>query len=346
MSRLKVVVGGQYGSEAKGAVTARLALDSTAPLVVRVGGPNAGHTVVDAAAREWKLRHVPAGFVNPRAMLALAAGSEVDPEVLFDEIGTLEDAGYAIGSRLWVDPQATLLDSSHIAAEQGSTLNERLGSTAKGVGAARSDRIWRTADLVGSLHHPTSVAELIEDWHTTGHDIIIEGTQGFGLGLHAGHYPFCTSGDARAVDMLAQAGVSPWRWAMRDIEVWVVFRTRPIRVAGNSGPLPGETTWGELGLPEEYTTVTKRVRRVGEWDPTMAMEALAANGAPSPAIRIAMTMLDHIFPETAGATVWADLSDRAKAWLREREQELGQPIDLIGTGPYTQTMGVALNANA
>ena len=345
MSRLKVVVGGQYGSEAKGAVTARLALDSPSPLVVRVGGPNAGHTVVDACGREWKLRHVPAGFVNPRAMLALAAGSEVDPQVLFEEIGALEDAGYAIEDRIRVDSQATLLDASHIAAEQGSTLNERLGSTAKGVGAARADRIWRTADLTGSsLLGPANVADLIEDWHSVGSDVIIEGTQGFGLGLHAGHYPFCTSGDARAVDMLAQAGVSPWRWDQTDIEVWVVFRTRPIRVAGNSGPLPGETTWGDLGLPEEYTTVTKRVRRVGEWDAQMAVEALAANGAPSPAIRIAMTMLDHMFPETAGVTVWRDLSERAKTWLREREQELGQPINLIGTGPYTQTMGVATNA--
>jgi len=344
MSRLKVVVGGQYGSEAKGAVTARLALDSTAPLVVRVGGPNAGHTVVDAAGRTWKLRHVPVGFLNPRAMLALAAGSEISPEVLFDEINLLEEAGYEIASRLWVDPQATLLEDRHITTEQQSSLNERLGSTAKGVGAARADRVWRTADLAGSLHNPTTVADLVEDWHTTGHDVIIEGTQGFGLGLHAGHYPFCTSGDARAVDMLAQAGVSPWRWSLSDIEVWVVFRTRPIRVAGNSGPLRGETSWNELGLPEEFTTVTKRVRRVGEWDTDLAYAAMAANGAPSPALRVAMTMLDHLFPEVSGKTEYAQLSDRAKDWLHEREKELGQPIDMIGTGPYTQTMGVSINA--
>jgi adenylosuccinate synthase len=140
MSRLMVVVGGQYGSEAKGAVTARLAADSASPLVVRVGGPNAGHTVVDRG-REWKLRHVPVGFVNPRAMLALAAGSEINAEVLYSEINALEDAGYEIANRLHVDPQATLLENSHIEQEEGSTLNKRLGSTAKGVGAARSDRV-------------------------------------------------------------------------------------------------------------------------------------------------------------------------------------------------------------
>jgi adenylosuccinate synthase len=277
-------------------------------------------------------------------MLALAAGSEINPEVLFDEINLLEEAGYEIASRLWVDPQATLLSEDHIETGQASSLNERLGSTAKGVGAARADRVWRTAELTGSLHNPTTVADLVEDWHTTGHDVIIEGTQGFGLGLHAGHYPFCTSGDARAVDMLAQAGVSPWRWSLSDIEVWVVFRTRPIRVAGNSGPLRGETSWNELGLPEEFTTVTKRVRRVGEWDTDLAYAAMAANGAPSPALRVAMTMLDHLFPEVSGKTEYAQLSDRAKDWLHDREKELGQPIDMIGTGPYTQTMGVSINA--
>jgi len=234
-----------------------------------------------------------------------------------------------------------LLDDNHIAMEVASTLNDRLGSTAKGVGAARADRIWRTADLAGGILNPVSVTELIEDSYTVDRDVIIEGTQGWGLGLHAGQYPFCTSGDARAIDMMAQAGAVPWRWPADRLEVWIVFRTRPIRVAGNSGPLYGETSWKELGLPEEYTTVTKRVRRVGEWDPELAMEALAANGAPSQATRIAITMLDHLFPDVAGATEISQLSHGSRAWLEQREKELGLPVDMVGTGPYTQVrMGV------
>ena len=339
MSKLMVVVGGQYGSEAKGAVTARLALGCDEPLVVRVGGPNAGHTVVDSATTEWKLRHVPVGFVNPRATLALAPGSEVNAEVLFEEINALEEAGYAIGWRMHVDPTATLLEAQHIKDEAASTLNDRLGSTAKGVGAARADRIWRTAELAGALHNPAHVPDLIEDWNTAGRDVIIEGTQGFGLGIHAGLYPYCTSGDCRAVDFMAQAGVSPWRWRPEEVEIWIVFRTRPIRVAGNSGPLHAETDWSTLGLPEEYTTVTKRVRRVGEWDPDLAYRAMCANGAPSPQIRIAITMLDQLFPEVKGATQWSLLSERARRWIADKSFELGQPINLIGTSPYTQVVG-------
>ncbi|QOR55602.1 MAG: adenylosuccinate synthetase [Phage 66_12] len=335
-----VVCGGQYGSEAKGAITAHLAKDCQEPLVVRVGGPNAGHTVIDDDGREWKLRHVPVGFVNPAATLALAPGSEVNPRILWEEISALEAAGHKIQGRMCVDPQATLLDDTHVAAESASTLNDRLGSTAKGVGAARADRTWRTAELASGVLNPVKVPTLIEDWRTAGRDVIIEGTQGFGLGLHAGLYPYCTSGDCRAIDFLAQCGVSPWAWDPDDLDIWVVFRTRPIRVAGNSGPLMGETTWGQLGLPEEYTTVTKRVRRVGEWDSRLAYAALAANGGPAVQTHVAITMLDQLFPEVQGVTTLSDLSQRAIDWLREKTNELGQPVDLIGTSPSTQVRGV------
>jgi adenylosuccinate synthase len=94
-----------------------------------------------------------------------------------------------------------------------------------------------------------------------------------------------------------------------------------------------------LGLPEEFTTVTKKVRRVGEWDPELAQEALFANGGPRGSTRIAITMLDHLFPEVSGVTVWSGLSHEARVWLDVRENELGAPIDMVGTGPYTQAMG-------
>lgn len=67
---LAVVVGGQYGSEGKGAIAAQLSAKApggSEHVAIRVAGPNAGHTVigpeaVDTSAlearvhREWKLR--------------------------------------------------------------------------------------------------------------------------------------------------------------------------------------------------------------------------------------------------------------------------------------------------
>jgi adenylosuccinate synthase len=336
---LSVVVGGQYGSEAKGTVVGWLAKQTKDPVVVRVGGPNAGHTVYDADGREWKLRAVPVGFVNPGADLVIAAGSEVDLRVLSAEVADLEAAGHKIQDRLFVDKEATALKQVHVDQEFEVGLNGRLGSTAKGVGAARAARLWRQADRFGDLDQglvcPVDTVGGIRAALEEYRHVIVEGTQGYGLGLHAGQYPFCTSGDVRAIDFLSQVGISPWEQSIRigGLQIWIVFRTRPIRVAGNSGDLLGETTWEQLQLPIEYTTVTKRERRVGEWDLDLAHRALEANGHPSPCTRVALMMLDQVFPEVAGQTA---LSTEALTWVTNKAEELGHPIDLVGTGPTTQ----------
>src|SRR5882724_12243491 len=118
---LQVIVGGQYGSEGKGAIAAYLAAEQDSLLALRVAGPNAGHTVIGrcppecpdgvppdhavtsgtiagrhlASAHPWRLRHVPvAAVTNPDAQLALAPGSEIDPDVITQEILSLDAAGY------------------------------------------------------------------------------------------------------------------------------------------------------------------------------------------------------------------------------------------------------------
>jgi adenylosuccinate synthase len=107
--------------------------------------------------------------------------------------------------------------------------------------------------------------------------IVIEGSKGYGLSLlHGGYYPKATTRDTTAASFLGEAGLSP-----RDVDdVTLVLRCHPIRVAGDSGPLKGETTWREIaknaGLPKNYcelTTATKKVRRVGTFDPELVREA-------------------------------------------------------------------------
>jgi adenylosuccinate synthase len=336
-STLSVVVGGLYGSEAKGTIVGMLAMQTDAPVVVRVGGPNAGHTVYDSDFREWKLRQIPVGFINPNAELVIAAGSEINYGILTEEVQELEAAGHKILGRLWVDREATILTGEHIAHEEQMQLTDQFGSTAKGVGAARADRVWRMASRFGDIDsHGVDTMTVVNHALKEDRHVIIEGTQGYGLGLHAGEYPFCTSGDVRAIDFMSQVGISPWSNIVKRLSIWIVFRTRPIRVAGNSGCLKGETTWEQLHLPNEYTTVTKRVRRVGEWDPDLAQQALAANGHPSKYTCVAMMMLDQMFPEVREAEHVDQLSLPARRWLSQRETEMQHAIQLIGTGPNTQ----------
>ena len=340
MSTVDVVVGGQYGSEGKGAVAAALVANRHAhngepPASVRVGGPNAGHTAYDPWGRRWALRQVPVGaVVHERAPLVIAAGSEVDPLVLEDGISQLHEAGIMVRNRLVVDEQATVILDAHKQDE--AALTGKIGSTAKGIGAARAARMMRQAPLVADVPLP------VETGPTGGHirnmavtrGVVIEGTQGYGLGLHAGHYPYCTSGDVTAVDTLALAGVSPWMLGI-EVEPWVVLRAYPIRVAGNSGPMLNERSWDELGLEPEQTTVTKKTRRVGEWDPELAVRAIEANGGPG-AVRLALTMADHICPEIAGAqTVRSLQGTDAASWVLEVEDQLENPVEYVGTGPTT-----------
>lgn len=344
MGTLQVVVDGQYGSTGKGSVAAHLARNSSKPVsAVRVAGPNAGHTAVDQDGQRWPLRCIPvAAVVNPSAQLYLAAGSEIDISVLLREVEALEAAGHKIRDRLTIDPLATILEARHHHTEAAAQLTDRIGSTGKGIGAARADRIMRTAAVVRDtdlqdLCAIAPVAPLLRGALAADELLQIEGTQGYGLGLHTDNYPQVTSSDCRAVDFVAMAGVSPWDPVVTDLEIVVVYRPYPIRVAGNSGPLKGETTWEGLGLPEERTTVTHKVRRVGHWDPALALAALHANGGPSDHVHVALTMADQLDPAVAGVTTPGPLMGSAAVneFMAMVENQLSTPVWLVGTSDRT-----------
>lgn len=366
---LDVVVGTQYGSEGKGHVTdqtIRLYADAPAPVLsVRVGGPNAGHCVIDPeTGHKYAFRSLPVGAIHNTHLL-VAAGSELDMAVLLAEIEEVSEQGRPV--TLNIDPQVTVLTRDHIRQEQDSDLNARTGSTAKGIGAARADRVWRRAPIVADLYGEDlapevaeaaalldkirsrvaigggvlthqDTAEYIENIRHTrgGAHVVIEGTQGYGLGLHAGLYPQCTSNDARAIDFLAMAGVNPWDGWDR-FQVIGATRTNPIRVAGNSGPLKGETTWEDLGQQSERTTVTQKTRRVGEWDAELVSNAVRHGGVHA----IALTMVDKVFPEIAGQAGALPMSELARTYpevhdfVRQVEKDAGARVAMICTGEAT-----------
>lgn len=338
-SKVTVVVGAQFGSEGKGAICGHLGYSMGArDVAIRVAGPNAGHTVIHRPSdTEVKLRCLPvAAVTSPDCQLHIAAGSEIDMEVLFDEIAMVRRAtGIDPTPRLSIHPSATILRPKHQEVEAAVGLTSLIGSTGKGIGAARADRIMRQADTVESIQQ---LAYFIGDpgpfdLFDRG-DVVIEGTQGYGLGLHTTNYPQVTSSDCRAIDFLAMAGISPWAPQITQLEVILVARVYPIRVAGNSGPLHGETTWAELGLPEERTTVTNNVRRVGKWDQELVEEAIQANGGGNfhPNVTLALTMLDHRFPDAYGM---GELEDAQIEWVEELGDSLGIHVAYVGTGPDT-----------
>src|SRR5712692_3784116 len=230
---LWVVVGGQYGSEGKGKVSAFITKQENIDICVRCGGPNSGHSFVDENGRTIVLRQLPTGFVNPRTRLLIPAGALIDPFVLKQEIEFLRLPPGRIG----IDRKCFIIEKQDGENERRLGLRDRLSSTLCGVGSAQSRRVLRSEDarLARDVRceypwmseYLTDVSHEVNSALDREKEVLIEGTQGFGLSLyHSGHYPKTTSRDTTAAGFLSEVGVSP----RLVTEIVVVFRTFPIRV--------------------------------------------------------------------------------------------------------------------
>lgn len=350
MGKIRVVVGGLYGSESKGRTAGFLLNEKVSPeaqLTIRVGGPQAGHIVTgdgpDGPEHHWKLRSVPVGSVCRKdAQLAIASGSEIDPERLNTELDELDAAGYRASHRLLIDEMATWMSPEHKFREASSDITARLGSTSTGVGEARTDRIMRRAMLArdntltrhGDAVTFGTVRDVANDHLNAGNTVLIEAAQGCHLDLFRGPYPFATSGRTTAIDALASAEVVPWQYPQSELQVWLAVRVNPIRVGGNSGPMDNEISWEDLGVDPEITTVTKRVRRVAQWNPSLVAQSVDWCGG-APTVRLSMSHLDYLFPEVADAKSVDDFPKEAIEWLLQAEQDCGAQIALVGVSPST-----------
>lgn len=348
MGRITAMIGGQWGSEGKGVIAAHIAHEYD--YHVRVGAPNAGHSflgpdpITGRRTKLWKMQTIPCGWINPKATLLIGAGGLVDPELLMREASEIAEVDPTIWDRLFIDPACGVLDARFHEQEGGvnGEMHKRIGSTGEGVGPAREARIsrdpqrfrlfkdlqewdhrfrvFRTTDVAGALWG----ARMMEK------SIFLEGAQGQGLSLIHGPWPYCTSTDPGPAQLCADAGLPPT--ALTD--VLAVFRTFPIRVAGNSGPLPNEITWEELaketGIPGlcERTTVTKKVRRVARWSDDIAQRCKMLH-APT---MVAVTFMDYLDPANAGTNDLFSLSYDAIRFLQHVEETTGAVVKYVGTG--------------
>ncbi|MDI6448825.1 adenylosuccinate synthetase [Anaerobaca lacustris] len=334
-----VVVGGQYGGEGKGKITSYLAVRDNADFVVRCGGPNSGHTV-DYQGRRFVFRQLPVGVINPKTRLLIAPGAIVNPKVLLDEI---EAWGLERG-RLGIDYKTGVITETESLEEEGLALRERLGSTLSGMGRGVAKRVLRDPEFKRVEDTPelkefvTDVSEELNDGVDQSKAIIIEGTQGFGLSLyHSPDYPYVTSRDTTASAFLSEVGLSP-----RTVtDIIMAIRTFPIRVGGNSGPLASEITWEELqqtsGYPEpiqEFTSVTKRLRRIGRFDLKLVQKARAVN-RPT---QIAVLGTDYFDYRNRSKVALEGLSADTKVFIEELETQLDTPVPLVGTGPANEEL--------
>jgi adenylosuccinate synthase len=239
-----------------------------------------------------------------------------------------------------VDPNASILSEDNYAEEGGvnGELHSRIGSTGKGVGACRLDRIRRNEQKHTICRNDSRLKQfigdtafLIRDSLASGKNVMLEGTQGSGLSLVHGPWPYVTTGDTNAAQLAADAGVPPAKVS----RVVLVARTFPIRVAGNSGPMVNEISWPELSsrigrTVEERTTVTKKVRRVSEWDDAVFSRAVAVNGPTE----IALTFADYIGDGSCrNVNRWEEVTSDVKNFVAKVESDHKVNIRWVATGP-------------
>jgi len=320
-----MVLGGRYGSEGKGSVVSWLAKEQEYDLVIRSGSPNAGHTFKMDNGELVKMRTFPCTWYSQSTTpIYLSASTVINKEVFIRELQLMRDNGY--DGDVMVSPQAVVIQEEAVEAEK----NIETGTTGEGVGATRAAKCMRQASLVQDDDYFKSFIDHFRPHHLIDNrlkHILIEGTQGYGLSLDGKRYPYVTSTNLTTHRLLDDAEIP---FGVHEIHPLVVFRTHPIRIAGTSGDLFNETSWGRLRavfgehIPDEQTTVTKKTRRVGEFDPSLAHEAVLRLGAKI----IVLTFVDYIFPNIKETGV----TDEINHWLIHMESAIGRSIHYLGIG--------------
>lgn len=281
-----LIVDLQYGSTGKGLIAGYLADTRHYDVVVTANMPNAGHTFIDSAGNKMVHKVLPNGVVSPNCRYALIGpGAVFSIDRLIEEIDTANSFGYHF--IVVIHPMATVLNDEHRNDE--AAIKSAIGSTGQGSAAAMMEKLGRIDAPVahrvmgyGDWGRSIMVATTSEYNAIIKHanNILLEGAQGFSLGINEQFYPYCTSRDCTPARFMADMAI-PLPMLRKVIGT---ARTYPIRVASPKGGTSGgcypdqrELKWSDLGVQAEKTTVTKKTRRVFTFSPLQISDAMYAS---------------------------------------------------------------------
>lgn len=286
----------QFGSTGKGLIAGYLAEKEIKPdVVVTAWSANAGHTYIDSNGRKFVHCMLANGIVSPNLKhILIGPGSQIDPDKLWEEMESIRDY---LGDRIVqvsIHPHACIIQQRHRDEEAGPMT--KIGSTKKGCGAAMNEKIRRNPDgrivaanaLVG---HPLASFVCTPNEYDyavdSAKEILVEGAQGYSLGINSGFYPYVTSRECTPAQIMVDCGI-PIKRLKRSIGA---CRTYPIRVAnrydedgnmiGWSGPCYGdqeEISFADLGVKAEKTTVTQLTRRIFTFSDEQFFKAIRMTG--------------------------------------------------------------------
>lgn len=288
MKKMDILVDLQFGSTGKGALAGYLGVRNDYSAVISCNMPNAGHTAYSPDTGEKFMHKVLPSAIFGKSLKAIGVG----PGAVFD-IDRLEEewkgvCKYRDDLTLVIHEAAGILLPEHKEAEQKSL--SRISSTMQGSAEALIAKIRRQEGAIAKYREITITERLgrhgnvvmFNQMHWlyafSRHDsILLEGSQGYSLGLSSGFYPFCTSRDCTPARVISDCSL-PVGW-LRD--VYGSCRVHPIRVGntpdGYSGdwyPDQKEIHFSDLGVKDELTTVTQRVRRIATFSAIQIREAM------------------------------------------------------------------------
>jgi len=260
--KVNLLIDGQFGSTGKGLLASYIGSKNTIDICVSNSGPNSGHTFY-YKNKKCIVKQLPVtAITNINSKIYLCAGAIINVDILFEELTKFN----IDKNRLYIHPQATVITKEDILAEQIGAA-QAISSTQNGVGRALSRKINRESNvakdtfLLKCFIRPIHLIDHLEREKI----VFMEVPQGYSLSLNSNFYPYCTSRNITVSSALNDLDIHPYYLG----KTIVSFRTYPIRVGNLPGSYSGdfytdsvETTWDKIGVPIEYTTNTKRIRRV------------------------------------------------------------------------------------
>lgn len=286
---ITAIVDLQFGSTGKGLIAGYLSQKNEYDVVVSANMPNAGHTFVDEEGRKWINKVLPSGVYSKKLQyICIGPGAVFDIEQLRKEMKQLDDQIAAVGAIVVIHPDAGVLLAHHKEREQ-ETLRS-ISSTMQGSMEAMYEKMQRqpesntASNWRKAINDAGAVVISHAGWNRImglASNILMEGSQGYSLGINAGFYPYCTSRDCTVWRLIADCGVI---MNAHKLHVIGTARVHPIRVGSLAGHTSGpgyddqrELTWEEVGQTPETTTVTGRIRRVFSFSEEQIKEAMYAN---------------------------------------------------------------------
>lgn len=349
--KINVVIDLQWGSTGKGLISHYLVEKEDVEVAICNFSPNSAHTSVNKDGKEYIVKQLPQAVAlneeGAEVELMIGADACINPDILEKELNEYPTAE----KHLVIHPNAVMITPECIEYEQKNLV--RISSTLQGTAAAKAMKLMRDPKVILAKDHPLTKPfvdhkfndRLVE--HLSSQKLILgDFHQGYELSVNSSFYPYCTSSTVNTSQFLSSLNLPPSSIGT----VVGVARTFPIRVGnvkdkdgkmiGYSGDVYDdmeELTWEEIekigGHPKgslmEYTTLTKKVRRIFTFSHKALRRAVMVNDVDY----LFLNFVNYLNHKVYGKNKVDDLSTDVIDFMADVRQKSMVEIAWAGTGP-------------